>query len=131
MAKNEKPAAVERVLLVGHCGADTGMLHGVVSQALPGVAIGSAHSDEQLAKADGKSLLLINRVLEGGFRSGGGVELIAELAKRRDAPRLLLISNYPDAQDAARKAGALQGFGKSTAHTPEAARILRAAAGVE
>ena len=73
-------------------------------------------------------MLLINRVLGWGF-NGGGVELIASLRDGDDAPEMMLISNYADAQQAAVEAGALPGFGKSELHTVGVKRLRDVLAG--
>jgi len=122
--------SLKKVILVGHCGADTGTLEYAVSQAAPGVAIDSAHSTAELNGLNGDTLLLVNRVLDGSFETGNGVELIAKLAKRENAPAMMLISNYADAQAQAVKAGARPGFGKANAFEKATAELLRKSLGV-
>lgn len=142
---------MRRVVLVGHCGFDAAMLRRAVGSMLDGAAksidVTAADDERELAKlADGASLLLINRVLEGGFKTDSGVDLIAQLAGQADGdggegrdrgerdgsrPRMMLISNYADAQQAAIAAGAHPGFGKADVHSPGAGKLLRAAAGLD
>ena len=123
--------SLKKVVLVGHCGADTGTLEYAVSQAAPGVAIDSAHTAAELKDIKGDALLLVNRVLDGSFETGSGVDLIAKLAKRADAPAMMLISNYPDAQEQAVKAGARPGFGKANAFDKATAELIRKTLGVK
>jgi len=119
-------AEVKQVALVGHCGADTMMLRGAVSRVDSKVAIEAIHDHKAaLAAARAGTVLLVNRVLEGGFTSDSGVELIRALHAANPAVRAMLISNYPDAQADAEAAGAMPGFGKSNAHSDAAAARLR------
>ncbi|MEO0716799.1 MAG: hypothetical protein AAFY58_07400, partial [Planctomycetota bacterium] len=73
--------------------------------------------------------LLINRVLDGSFKTESGIELIRALATLDTAPSLMLISNFADAQAEAESAGATKGFGKSELNTDPARSALRAAVG--
>lgn len=128
---DQKPATpIGTVVLVGHCGADRFSLSRAVASILPGVTVKAVNDRQGLSphhRPD--TLLLVNRVLDGRFDAGSGVGLIQQLAEKQPAPRMMLISNYPDAQAQAVKAGALPGFGKSELGDPETARKLRALAG--
>jgi ActR/RegA family two-component response regulator len=125
-------APVRKVVLVGHCGFDEGSLKRAVSAALPGIAVTSANDNKALAAFDGAdALLLVNRVLDGRFGSDSGIDLIRELADRQHSPRMMLISNYTDAQAQAVEAGALPGFGKSDLGDPDTVKKLRALSGIE
>jgi DNA-binding NarL/FixJ family response regulator len=119
------------VLLVGHCGFDSGGLERAVRSAAPDARVEGVNSRKALdAKLDDASLLLINRQLDGSFGvpmgdHGDGVELIRELAASENAPPCVLISNFDDAQKAAEEAGALPGFGKKDVRAESAARSIR------
>jgi two-component system, chemotaxis family, chemotaxis protein CheY len=105
---------IAKVVLVGHCGFDQGSISRAVAVALPDVAIESAYNTAGLHQhAAPDALLLVNRVLDGRFGTGSGIDLIAELSSRDSPPQMMLISNYPESQAQAVKAGALPGFGKS------------------
>ena len=104
---------VNRIVLVGHCGADSWVLERVARDAAPDAEVTRVNRQADLDALPAESLLLINRVLDGRFNAGTGVDLIAEVASREAAPRLMLISDYADAQAAAVEAGASPGFGKS------------------
>ena len=124
---NDSPS-IKRVVLVGHCGFDSSAIQRTVEKALPDVAVGMAHNQNQLEQsADGGSLLLINRVLDGRFNTTSCYEMIEELAGREDPPKMMLVSNYDDAQRQAEQAGAMPGFGKNQLGSPELAEKLRAA----
>lgn len=126
MAPVRKPL---RVVLVGHCGPDSGMLKSVLSRVLPACDVVRA-DDEQTAldEVTRADLLLVNRQLDGDFSSQGGVELIHELVgvpARKAA--IMLVSNFEDAQQAAVAEGAAMGFGKARAGSADAAERIRAA----
>ncbi|HVT89967.1 MAG TPA: hypothetical protein VHD56_14025 [Tepidisphaeraceae bacterium] len=122
---------VRKVVLVGHCGADTSYLRIAVSGAATDISVLSVDDESELKKeiTGGASLLLINRQLDYGFSTYEGIELISKL--RADHPNLktMLISNYPEAQAAAIAAGALPGFGKRQIGTPQVKEMIRAALG--
>ncbi|MFU8828397.1 MAG: hypothetical protein ACNA8P_03080 [Phycisphaerales bacterium] len=124
------------VLLVGHCGFDSGGLERAVRSANPETQVEAVNSRKALeAKAADASLLLINRQLDGSFgvpmgEHGDGVELIRELAASENAPACILISNIQTAQTAAEAAGALPGFGKNDVRAESAAQSIRSALGV-
>lgn len=123
-----------RIALVGHCGPDSYMLRSAVGRAVPGSEVVMVHSMQGAEAEVGRArLLLINRVLDGEFPSDSGVEAIRVLAGKaasgRVPTKLMLVSNYDDAQSAAQGAGALRGFGKAAAGSPATAELLRAAVG--
>lgn len=127
-------STAQLVVLIGHCGPDSSYLRISVQKALPGALVRSAHSDSELsnllAAVPGEApqpLLLINRVLEPGFETESGVELIEAIHRKRPLAKLMLVSNYADAQEAARKAGALSGFGKREIGSSALAEKLQAA----
>lgn len=119
---------VSKVLLVGHCGFDSGSLQQAVSQAGGDVPVKMVNDDGALdAEAGADVLLLVNRVLDGRFAAGDGIELIAARAQQAEPPKMMLVSNFPDAQQQAEAAGALPGFGKSDVFSPDTATKLREA----
>ncbi len=120
------------VLLVGHCGPDSWVLKSTVRRALDGADVQMINGARALEDSlDGASLLLVNRVLDGDFPTGSGIELIRQLATRDGhSAGVMLVSNFAEAQEEAEAAGALPGFGKADAASDEAARRMRDAAGV-
>jgi hypothetical protein len=54
-----------------------------------------------------------------------GVEMIRTLRQTRPNLKMILVSNYPEAQQAAEAAGALPGFGKKELGTPRVADLIR------
>ena len=119
-------AAISKVLLVGHCGFDSGSLTHLVSSAM-NLTAARVNSDDALAKEAGAdTLLLINRVLDGHFQASDGVELVQQLASQDGTPKMMVITNYPDVQEKAVASGALPGFGKNDISSPDVSQRLKA-----
>lgn len=117
------------IVLVGHCGPDAMLLRTAVGRYLPDAPMIPVSDRKSLEKHLGPgNVLLINRVLDGDFGTGSGIELIRELVQREPAPVMLLVSNYPDAQKEAERAGAMPGFGKSGLYEDQTGPKLRSAA---
>lgn len=113
------------VLLIGHCGPDVTYLRMALRAAAPEATIISVDGDDQLPRLlAGADAALVNRELDGDFNEAGGVELIKRLRPLYPAVKFILISNYADAQAAARAAGAMPGFGKRDIGSPVATNIL-------
>lgn len=121
---------VTHVVLVGHCGLDSPVLGSWAKQLLPDTEIARVNRQAELGDyLNGRSLLLINRVLDGRFDHPTSLKMIETFAAQDDPPRMMLVSNYPDAQAEAVAAGAQPGVGKSELNTAEAGqRLLDAAA---
>jgi two-component system, chemotaxis family, chemotaxis protein CheY len=105
----------KKVLLVGHCGPDSSYLKMAIKSAIPDSTILMADDSQELRKAldgDGLSLILFNRELGYGFDEDFGVDMIKWLKPNYPTVKMMLVSNYPDAQKAAEEAGAIPGFGK-------------------
>jgi hypothetical protein len=119
------------VALIGHCGPDSSYLRSAIAKAMKGVQILSADDDEELSAVLGEKvdLLLFNRELGHGFSQPEGVQCIARLRVAHPSLRMMLDSNYPDAQAAAEGVGALPGFGKREIGTPRVTELLRGALG--
>lgn len=116
------------VLLVGHCSMDSSYLIIMLKSVEKQMVIGQINDDAALAKALGETpgpdLLLINRQLDGMFSTYSGIELLAQLHQKYPALKLMLVSNFPEAQAAAQQAGALPGFGKAALRLPQTAQLL-------
>src|SRR3954467_14858489 len=104
----------KKVVLVGHCGPDSSFLRMSVSAADRNFKVVSADDLEELYAQlkDGADLLLLNRELGYGFDDSMGVDLIRSLRPKPPDLKMMLVSNYPEAQAAAVAAGAVPGFGK-------------------
>ena len=119
----------KKIALVGHCGPDSSFLRIVVSKAQRDAMVLSVDDDSDLKRVldDGVVLLLLNRQLDYGFDTHEGVALIRRIRSKYPAVKTMLVSNYPDAQAAAVKEGALPGFGKREIGTPRVSELLREA----
>lgn len=71
-------------------------------------------------------LVLVNRIFDAD--GGSGLDLVKVIKKNPVTSKLpvMLVSNYPDAQQQAVDAGAEPGFGKAQLGDPAAADSLRA-----
>jgi two-component system chemotaxis response regulator CheY len=125
------PEVPKRIALVGHCGPDSYALRAAISGIVPNSQVVFAPDDATLAaELPNTQLLLINRRLDGDYAACSGVELIRSLAASPQRPALMLISNYPEAQQQAVAAGALPGFGKRALYADETRRRVLAALGL-
>jgi hypothetical protein len=119
----------KKVALVGHCGPDSSYLRIAVSRAAKDVHVVMADDTRELTQVltDGVDLLLLNRQLDFGFDDHEGVAVIRKLRPHYPNVKMMLVSNYPDAQAAAVAEGALPGFGKREVNTPKVAELIREA----
>ena len=117
----------KKVVLVGHCGPDSSFLRIAVSRAGKDVQVLSADDGSQLNRVleSGVHLLLLNRQLEFGFDEDEGVAVIRKLRPHYPDVKMMLVSNYPEAQAAAVAEGALPGFGKRELNSPRVAELIR------
>ncbi len=104
----------KKIALVGHCGPDSSYLRMVASKAARDVQILHADDDAELSRVIGQGvdLVLFNRELGYGFTHQTGVEAIGYLRAAMPKLKMMLVSNYAEAQAEAVAAGALPGFGK-------------------
>jgi two-component system chemotaxis response regulator CheY len=121
----------KKVVLVGHCGPDSSYLRMAVSRAIKDSSVLMAEDDASLQKQiqGGVDLLLVNRQLDWGFSTEDGVQLIQQLRTNHPQLKVMLISNYPEAQQAAVNVGAAPGFGKAQIGRPEVSELLKSALG--
>ncbi len=124
------PTPITHVVLVGHCGFDSGPLGRLAQSVAPDAQVIGINVHKQLADvAHPGALWLVNRALDGRFDAADGIDLIEQHAGAPTPPRQMLVSNYPDSQAAAEAAGALPGFGKNDLRDPGLAGRLRGALG--
>src|SRR6266550_3331481 len=100
----------KKVLLVGHCGPDSSYMRMTVRSAEPGTQVSAADDQAELRQAldaGGIDLILFNRELGYGFDEDQGVDVIRYLKLNYPTLKMMLVSNYPDAQTAAVEAGAI------------------------
>jgi ActR/RegA family two-component response regulator len=120
--------------LVGHCGADTAYLKLAVKKAVGSdVDIRNADDAKSLdaaLTADSVDLILFNRELGYGFATGEGIDAIRALRPLHADVKMMLVTNYPEYQQAAVAAGATPGFGKRELGSPRVTELLREALGI-
>lgn len=118
-----------QVLLVGHCAADGGTLRRWLREHFQAAVSDCDTVDDAVARvqAGGLDLVLANRIFE--FSGEEGLELVRRLAGAGllAATRIMLISNFPQAQASAVAAGAIAGFGKSELRAERARAAVAAA----
>jgi len=117
----------KKVVLVGHCGPDSSYLRMAVASADRSLKVFMADDADELNQllTDGVDLLLLNRELGWGFEESEGVEVIRQLRSRFPQVKMMLVSNYPEAQAAAVAVGGVPGFGKREIGSPRVAEVIR------
>ena len=120
---------MKKIALVGHCGPDSSYLRMAISTAVKGAQVFMADDDAELQRVvrDGADLLLFNREMPYGFIDSEGIPLIRRLKADHPELKVMLVSNYPEAQAAAVEAGAMPGFGKREIGSKRVTELLREA----
>jgi two-component system chemotaxis response regulator CheY len=117
------------VLSVGQCGYDHASIARSLRQAFGAVVVAADTFAEAIRtlRAGSFALVLVNRVSDA--RGELGLELIRTLEADPELARIpvMLVSNFPDAQEQAQALGALAGFGKADMHSPAAMKRIEAA----
>ena len=113
------------VLSVGQCAFDHNRISGYLERSFSARVHGVSTFDEarEALRSESYDLVLVNRVNDEDGASG--LELIRSVKAEPDLAVIpvMLVSDYPDAQEKARALGALAGFGKSGL-TSETTRVL-------
>ena len=123
--------AAKRIVLVGHCGPDAFALRSAMQSIAPGAIVETATDEEGAYRAAiASDLLVVNRLLDGEFTSPSGIELIRDLSLRGVGARIMLVSNYREAQADAEAAGAVPGFGKRDMYAETTRHRVREALGL-
>ena len=120
------------IALVGHCGPDSSFLRMAIQQASKGVSIVNADDERELEKlvtGGSLDLVLFNRVLDYGFSTNRGSDVIKKVKAVRPDQKVMMVSNYAEAQAEAVANGALPGFGKRDIGTPQVVELLKNALG--
>jgi len=122
----------KKVVLIGHCGPDSSYLRMAVSNVDKSIRVSSADTPVGLEKAlaNGADLLLLNRELPYDFDEKMGVDVIRKYAGQYPSVKMMLVSNYADAQRSAQAAGAVEGFGKSEIGTRRVTVVIKSALGL-
>jgi two-component system chemotaxis response regulator CheY len=104
----------KRVLSVGQCGPDHATIRAYLNSHFDCEIVRTHTGEDTFRELDARAfdLVLINRKLDADYSDG--LEIIHRMKadpKTASVP-VMMISNYPEHQDAAVEAGALRGFGK-------------------
>ena len=119
----------KRILLVGHCGVDGPRLQSEISSFLGGVEVLRVNSDQDLQReaGQGADLLMVNREPVGFSKEG--VDIIRHLHQHFPDCKVMLVSDYPEAQEEALGVGAIPGVGKADIGSPKFEKTVREAVG--
>lgn len=115
------------VLDVGQCGPDHSSICRLLDKNFE-VEIHQAHSGDdamKLAQIHSFDLILINRILDADHSPGINVLCWLKSDPATATTPVMVISNYPDAQESAVTAGAVSGFGKSELRSLETLSLLQ------
>ena len=118
----------KRVLDVGNCGPDHAAIRNYLTRNfdVEVVQVDDAAGAQAQLLADNFDLVLVNRKLDIDYSDG--MDVIRQLKanpKTAQVP-VMLVTNYPDHQDAAVEIGAIRGFGKLEFGKPETRERLAA-----
>jgi CheY-like chemotaxis protein len=110
--------SAKRILSVGQCDADHQSIGRMLTQHFDVAIVPADDAEEAQAKLREESfdLVLVNRVFD--CDGGCGLELIRAICSDKEAPTVMLVSNYEDKQQEAMSAGAVRGFGKGALGHP-------------
>ena len=100
-----------KVLSVGQCGFDGPAIKRALKGEFGCLVVDAESVDEAAGVLDTQDfdLVLVNRVFDATGEEG------VELMRRTDTAKtpVMMVSNYPEAHDAAEQAGGVRGFGKN------------------
>ncbi len=123
----------KRVLDIGNCDPDHAAIRRMLEQSF-GAEVVRAHQESdalQFLRTQAFDLVLVNRKLDSDYSDGLAIIERIKADPQLAATPCMLITNYPEHQQAALAAGALSGFGKqeldSAATRDKLAPLLEAA----
>lgn len=117
----------KRVLDVGQCNPDHAAIRRLLEQNFP-VSVTRTHQlDDTLqeAKKQPCDLILINRKLDIDYSDGMEIVRVLKADPDTAAIPVMLITNYPEFQQAAVAEGAVSGFGKDELRLPQTIEKLK------
>lgn len=105
----------KRVLSVGNCVPDNRAITAILESQFGAKVVPVDNASQTLEQLRGQpfDLVLVNRVLD---RDGGdGLDVIRQIKAAVEVQHtpVMMITNFPDHQQLAQAAGAVEGFGKS------------------
>jgi CheY-like chemotaxis protein len=118
----------KRVLDVGQCSPDHATIRSYFTRHFDCEVVQTHGADDTLQQLrSGRfDLVLVNRKLDADYSDG--IEIIRQIKADRAIANVpvMLVTNYPEHQDAAISAGAIRGFGKLEYSKPETLEKLSA-----
>ncbi len=119
------------VLSIGQCRPDSAAIQHYLQSTFGAEVItaDTAAASLQLLQTRNFDLVLINRVLDADGSSGMDILKSIRLNESWDTLPVMLVSNYPEWQQAAIADGALPGFGKAELNRAETREKLAAVLG--
>jgi ActR/RegA family two-component response regulator len=120
-----------RILDIGQCGFDGPRMAALWHKAI-GATVDRCDSGADALKWAAKNhydIILVNRILAADDSSG--LDVIAALIDAGISTPVMLVSDLPDAQDAAVKLGAVRGFGKAALGDPATIDLVASVASKE
>lgn len=116
----------KRVLDVGNCSLDHGNITAMLQREFSADVVQTHLPDDTLAalKKGKFDLVLINRKLDADYSDGMEILTAIKQDPQLAGVPVMLITNYPEHQDAAVAAGAVRGFGKKSINAPETRELL-------
>jgi CheY-like chemotaxis protein len=117
----------KRVLDVGQCSVDHSAIRRLIEGDFSAKVVQAHQLDDALAqlRSEPFDLVLVNRKLDVDYSDGLAVIRAIKADSSLAGTPMMLVSNYPDAQDAAIAAGAVPGFGKAELSEPATREKLR------
>src|SRR5437879_5530217 len=118
-----------KILDVGQCGFDAPRMARLWHEALGAEVECADTSDDavEMLQSNNYDVVLVNRVLAADESSG--LEVIARLLELGLKTPVMLVSDQPQAQDAAVRLGAVRGFGKAHLGEPSTLELVSRVAG--
>jgi CheY-like chemotaxis protein len=117
----------KRILDVGQCGFDHGAIRRLIEDEFAAEVFQAHGLKDAVARLKNEpfDLVLVNRKLDADFSDGLAVVRAIKADASLAGTPVMLVSNYPDAQDEAIAAGAVPGFGKADLNQPTTREKLR------
>jgi len=118
----------KRILDVGNCDPDHLKIKGLLQRHFEAEVVREHNHDGALAELRRHpfDLVLINRLMDADGTSG--LEIVKTITQDPQLKRIpvMLLTNFPEHQQAAMAVGAVQGFGKAALSEPATVELLRA-----
>jgi two-component system chemotaxis response regulator CheY len=114
-----------KILVIGQCGFDGPRMEKLLHETIGASVDSCDDGDDALKCVKHKpyDIILVNRVLADDGSSG--LDVIQSLLDSGIQTPVMLVSDLPDAQEAAVELGAVKGFGKSALEDPATLALIK------